>query len=71
MKIIFKNRRFLCNLYKIFKIFKRTFSHKKYLQNVLTNKKICAKIGIVKVFFTQFENSFHFLASNLLKTSGK
>ena len=59
MKIIFKNGGFLCIVYKIFKIFKRTFLHKKYFTNVLTKKKICAKIGNVKVFFTKYGKNFH------------
>jgi hypothetical protein len=35
------------------------FLHKKYFENVLTNIKLCAKIGIVKVFFIKNGNKFH------------
>ena len=67
MKIIFKNARFLCKIYKIFKIFKRTLLHKKYFENVLTNMKICAKIGNVKVFFTKYGNKFQNFHKSTLK----
>ena len=59
MKIIFKNPRKLWNLYKIFKIFKHTILNKKIHKNVLTKGVFCAKIGIVKVFFTLIGNNFH------------
>jgi hypothetical protein len=59
MKNIFKSGGFLCKLYKIFKIFNHTSLHKKYFRNVLTKQKICAKIGIVKVFFINIGDNFH------------
>ena len=71
MKIIFKKMRFFVKLYKIFKIFKHTLLHKKYSKNVLTIEYFCAKIGIVKVFFTIFGNSFHNFHLNLTKLTEK
>ena len=59
MKIIFKNRRKLWNLHKIFKIFRRAISHEKSWKNILTMVFFCAKIGIVKVFFINIGNDFH------------
>ena len=71
MKIIFKKRHFLWKLYKIFKIFKRTFLHKKYSKNVLTNHFLCAKIGNVKVFFINIGDNFHNFHINLTKLAKK
>ena len=66
-----KNSEKIGIFHKIFKIFRRAFSHKKCVKNLLTTGENCAKIGIVKVFFTNIGNNFHNLRKILHKSAKK
>lgn len=44
---------------------------KKFHKNILTKGIFCAKIGIVKVFFTLIGNNFHNFTKTSLKTVEK